>query len=266
MKAFIEIEDRKIEVDFAGGQDISIPLLFNGSQPNTYNVERAASQPYNDDQFIGDTRKGGPCNFETYTLTPHCNGTHTECVGHITKERISILNSLKEELMLSTLITVSPERLKENYNPPLNSEDLVITRRNLQEKINASSSNYLDALIVRTLPNSIQKKERDYMQNPSAFFTIECMKYIVDLGVRHLLVDMPSVDRLFDDGLLSSHNIFWETKEKIINSCAESKTITEMIYVPDTIQDGKYLLNLQIAPFFTDAAPSRPILYKIHEL
>ena len=100
MKAFIEIEDRKIEVDFAGGQDISIPLLFNGSQPNTYNVERAASQPYNDDQFIGDTRKGGPCNFETYTLTPHCNGTHTECVGHITKERISILNSLKEELML----------------------------------------------------------------------------------------------------------------------------------------------------------------------
>ena len=52
------------------------------------------------------------------------------------------------------------------------------------------------------------------MQNPPAFFSIESMKYIVSLGIKHLLVDMPSVDRLFDDGILSAHNIFWETKRK----------------------------------------------------
>ena len=32
------------------------------------------------------------------------------------------------------------------------------------------------------------------------------------------------------------------------------------------IKDGKYLLNLQFAPFVADASPSRPILYKINEL
>ena len=104
------------------------------------------------------------------------------------------------------------------------------------------------------------------MKKPSSFFTIEAMHYIVELGIKHLLVDTPSVDRLFDDGILSAHNIFWETKEKKLNVNASKKTITEMIFVPDTIKDGKYLLNLQFAPFVADAAPSRPIVYKINEL
>ena len=266
MKARLETEGRNLEVDFSKGKDISISLLFNGCQPNTYNVDKATSQPYSDGQFIGDTRKGGPCNFETYSITPHCNGTHTECIGHITKERVSILTSLKEEIILSTLITVLPENSKENYTPPLNSKDLVITKKQLKKKLNKINSKYLDALIIRTLPNTNDKKKRDYMQNPSAFFTIESMNYIVSLGVKHLLVDMPSVDRLFDDGILSAHNIFWETKEKALNINAACKTITEMVFVPNEIKDGKYLLNLQVAPFFSDAAPSRPILYKINEL
>ena len=33
-------------------------------------------------------------------------------------------------------------------------------------------------------------------------------------GLNILLVDTPSVDRLFDEGKLSSHNIFWDTKNK----------------------------------------------------
>ena len=104
------------------------------------------------------------------------------------------------------------------------------------------------------------------MQNPSPFFSIDSMNYIVSLGVRHLLVDIPSVDRLFDDGILSAHNIFWETKRKELNDNTACKTITEMVFVPNEIEDGKYLLNLQIAPFAADAAPSRPIIYNINEL
>ena len=121
MKAKIEIEGLKLEVDFSKGQDISIPLMFNGSQPNTYNVNKATSQAYTDGQFIGDTRKGGPCNFETYSFTPHCNGTHTECIGHITEERISILDSLNDIMISSTLITITPSITNELYIPNLNS-------------------------------------------------------------------------------------------------------------------------------------------------
>lgn len=266
MKAVFSISNKKFKVDFSKGEDISIPLFFNGDQPNTYGVSIATSKPYQDGQFIGDTRKGGPCNFETYNFTPHCNGTHTEGIGHITKERISILESLKDEIIPSYLITVEPKKSKEQYNPALNTEDLVITKQQLQEKLQDINIDFLKGLIIRTLPNLKQKKERNYMQNPSSFFTIDAMNYIVGIGVKHLLVDTPSVDRLFDDGVLSAHNIFWETKEKKLNINALNKTITEMIFVSDDVKDGEYLLNLQFAPFVADAAPSRPILYKIHEL
>ena len=266
MKAEIEIGNKKYTVDFSKGIDISIHLKFNGDQPNTYRVDRASSKPYQDGQFIGDTRKGGPCNFETYSFTPHCNGTHTECIGHITDERIDILSSLNEEMIPSTLISITPKPTTENYKPELNSEDLVITKQELENKLKDINPAFLKGVIIRTLPNSESKKSRDYMKEVPAFFSVEAMKHIVSLGVEHLLVDTPSVDRLLDDGHLSAHNIFWETKGKEFNPNTKNKTITEMIFASENIKDGSYLLNLQIPAFFSDAAPSRPILYKANDL
>ena len=280
MKGTFQIKDSKFEVDFSKGNDISIPLCFNGEQPNTYGVDKATSSAYQDGQFIGDTRKGGPCNFETYSFTPHCNGTHTECIGHITNERISILSSLNEEFIPSTLISVTPENTLENYTLELNNNDEVrlwledeeevgvevITKSSLKKSLEKANTYFLKALVIRTLPNLEIKKSRDYMKASPSFFSIEAMEYLVSLGVEHLLVDTPSVDRLFDDGHLSAHNIFWQTKGKEVNPNTQNKTITEMIFAPNIIDDGKYLLNLQIPAFVSDAAPSRPILYKINEL
>ena len=266
MLAKIKINNKEFEVDFSKGDDISIPLNFNGEQPNTYGVEKATSKPYRDGQFVGDTRKGGPCNFETYSLTPHCNGTHTECIGHITDKRVSILESLEDELIPATLISVIPKSTTEKYRPELNLNDLVITKEELQKSLQYSNSDFLKAIIIRTSPNSESKKRRDYMKEIPSFFSIEAMEYLVSLGIQHLLVDTPSVDRLFDDGVLSAHNIFWETKWKEFNPKTQNKTITEMIYVPNIIEDGTYILNLQIAAFVSDVAPSRTIIYKINEL
>ena len=266
MKAGIEIGNKKYTIDFSKGIDVSIPLNFNGEQPNTYGVEKATSKPYQDGQFVGDTRKGGPCNFETYSFTPHCNGTHTECIGHITNERIDILSSLNEEIIPSTLISVTPKSTDENYIPSLNTEDLIITKEDLKSQLEHVKSKFLTGLIIRTLPNNKSKKDQDYMKESPCFFSIEAMEYIVSLGVEHLLVDTPSVDRLLDDGHLSAHNIFWETKGKEFNTNTKNKTITEMIFTSENIKDGSYLLNLQIPAFVSDAAPSRPILYKVNDL
>ena len=266
MKAEIEIGFKKHTVDFSKGIDISIPLYFNGEQPNTYGVDKATSKAYQGGQFIGDTRKGGPCNFETYSFTPHCNGTHTECIGHITKERIDILSSLNEEIIPSTLISIAPRKTSENYIPDLSPEDLVITRKDVESQLKGISLDFLKGLIIRTLPNSEAKKSRDYMKENSSFFSIEAMEYIVSLGVVHLLIDTPSVDRLLDEGNLSAHNIFWETKDKELNLNTKNKTITEMIFASEDIKDGRYLLNLQIPAFVSDAAPSRPILYAVNDL
>ena len=81
-------------------------------------------------------------------------------------------------------------------------------------------------------------------------------------GVEHLLIDLPSVDKEKDGGMLVSHRAFWDFKGKI----RANATITELIYVNNRIIDGTYLLNLQVAPFENDASPSRPLLFKIEEM
>ena len=266
MKAEILINTTKYHIDFSDPFDLSIPIFFNGDQPNTYAVEKASSVSYQDDAFVGDTRKGGPCNFETYTITPHCNGTHTECIGHITEERISLHSSFNDIFSPSTLITVQPVSHQETYFPKLQDSDFVITKEILENKLQEIAGDFLEGLIIRTLPNLKSKQSQDYMKNTPPFFTLEAMQYIRSRGVKHLLVDVPSVDRLFDDGHLSCHNIFWDTKNKKLNKHTSSYTITEMIYVDDQVSDGNYLLNIQVPSFVADAAPSRPIIFKLNEV
>lgn len=272
----IQIENNSYRIDTAKPIDLSIPLNFNGEQPNVYGTERAVSKPCEAGSLVGDTRRGGSCNFEQYTFIPHCNGTHTECIGHITHERISVAESLKDAFILATLITAQPESAldtTDTYSPEKNAEDRLITRKAIETTLknpanygfqipNSKSS---CALIVRTLPNDDSKKTRDYTKNPPPFFSLEAISYIAKSGFEHLLVDTPSIDRMFDEGKLSAHRIFWNVPQGSFEAGKESRagsTITEMIYVPDEVKDGTYLLNLQIAPFAADAAPSRPLIFE----
>ena len=266
MNADVLINSKKYNFDFSKSLDISIPLIFNGQQPNTYGVAKASSVAYQDNEFIGDRRKGGPCNFETYIITPHCNGTHTECIGHITNERVSILSSLKDVFIASTLVTVSPKLSSDAYIPNLTNSDLVVTKDDLLDLLRDIPDHLLKGLVIRTTPNSDIKKSQDYMKRTPSFISNDAMTYIRSRGVKHLLIDTPSVDRLFDEGNLSSHNIFWDTKNKNYNPNYKDCTITEMIFVDNNIEDGSYMLNLQIAPFVSDASPSRPIIFKLNEL
>lgn len=253
--------------------DISIPLNFNGSQPNIYNAPVARSKACEIGDFIGDTRRGGSCNFEEYTLIAHCNGTHTECVGHITNHRISIREVLKDTFIPSTLISISPakpEETPDTYNPPKNNDDKLITKASIERALKNLDKGYFEGFsegfIIRTLPNDDSKKSRAYMHDTPPFLSIEAVKYIHSLGVKHLLLDVPSVDRAFDEGKLTAHHIFWDVKEgshEVDGDSYSLNTITEMIFVPEEITDGTYLLNLQIAPFVSDASPSRPVLFNI---
>jgi arylformamidase len=271
MELVTNINSKQFRVDHLNPLDISIPLLFNGNQPNTYNVPIASSKAYEDGTFIGDTRRGGACNFEEYKLIAHCNGTHTECVGHITNERYSIQKILQEAFIPSTLITVQPEKgsaTSDSYIPEKASDDLMITKKSLEQVLNRSSLEWREGLIIRTLPNEESKKSREYMEHAPPFFSLQAMQYLNELGIKHLLVDFPSLDRTFDEGKLSTHHIFWNMKPESheVKGSPSVKTVTEMVYVLENIADGNYLLNLQIAPFVSDAAPSRPILFKVSEI
>jgi kynurenine formamidase len=246
--------------------DLSIPLKFNGPQPNAFGVEPATSKACEYGDLIGDTRRGGSCNFEQVTLIPHCNGTHTECVGHITKERISIRQCLNDVLVPARLITVEPRSAGgsgESYAVPFGADDVVITRGSVEQ---ALSSGNCDALVVRTLPNDERKLTRVYKDVMAPFFTTEAMEFIVSSGVKHLLADLPSIDRMSDEGKLANHRIFWKVDQgsfKVNSETRRNSTVTELIYVPNSVENGHYLLNLQIAPLESDASPSRPILLKM---
>ena len=237
--------------------DISIPLRFNGAQPNAFGVDAATSKP------IGDTRDGSSVNFEQYTFIPHCNGTHTECVGHITDERISVLDCLRDVFVAAVLVSVDAESDGDDLVLSLNS----LRNAGVQPPATAGGTDAESAaLIVRTLPNDDGKLTRRYGEvDVPPYFTREAIEYIVECGFRHLLVDMPSIDRMFDEGKLVNHRIFWNVEPgncEINPSTRMESTITELIYVPNEVADGEYLLNLQIAPFVSDCSPSRPMLLK----
>ena len=247
--------------------DIAIPMQFNGPQPNTYGVPKAAGQAFEGEGFVGDVRRGGSCNFETYQLTPHCNGTHTEGVGHITGERIAVHPLLEDSFFPATLVTVqplSPADTSDTYRPAANPEDRMITRHSLETALADADPIWLEALVIRTLPNDDAKRSRDYLAEPPAFFSLVAMQFIRQLGVKHLLTDLPSVDRMFDDGHMDNHHEFWSVPKdghETSDPAGRARTITEMIFVPDTVADGRYLLELQVAAWMTDAAPSRPRLW-----
>ena len=269
MEASLTIDGRTVRFDPKDVIDISIPLNFNGSQPNAYGVSTATSEPCVSGELVGDTRQGGSCNFESYSFIPHCNGTHTECIGHITNERISVRSSLRDVLIPARLITVDPDRgsdTSETYSTAVEESDRLITKRKLESAGVVSAPGL--ALIVRTLPNDDRKLGRRYIDEVPAYFTNEAMQFIVECGIVHLVVDLPSIDRLYDEGKLSNHRIFWNVEQGSFERNPDTRvaaTVTELIYVPNRVEDGDYLLNLQIAPFASDASPSRPILVPIQK-
>lgn len=268
MVFLVQTDSQTLKFDSDVLIDISIPLRFNGPQPNAYGVEPAISKPVEAGSLIGDTRRGGSVNFEQYTFIPHCNGTHTECVGHITHERISVRNCLRDVLMPALVLSIKPEPA---------GEDQVITRASLKAAMKSAPGAAVQAeppasagdqaLIIRTLPNDDSKLTLAYSEaSIPPYFSADAMHYVVELGVKHLLVDLPSIDRIFDDGKLINHRIFWNVEEGSFEAGDQTRingTITELIYVANEVADGNYILNLQIAPFESDAAPSRPVLWAV---
>ncbi|CAN5424968.1 cyclase family protein [soil metagenome] len=276
MNISIETNNQNYKINIENPLDISIPLKFNNAQPNAYGAEKAISKPCKAGEIVGDTRRGGSCNFEQITFIPHCSGTHTECVGHITNERIAVHDCLKDAFIPATFISIEPEKAdqtNETYSIDFNANDKIITRKTLEnalqslEKPKAKNQKpKTNALIIRTLPNDESKLTREYLEIIPPFFSTEAMKFIREIGIKHLLVDIPSIDRIFDEGKLSNHRIFWNVEQgkfELNEKSLRNNTITEMIFVPNSIADGFYLLNLQIAAFESDASPARPILFKL---
>ncbi len=228
--------------------DISQPLIEGPVQTKCFYAPDYETSPVIAGDFVGSTQMGGPLNFLNVQINPHGNGTHTECVGHIAKEKYTINKALKNFHFITKLVSITPNRLANG--------DFIISKEQLQEKVKET---YLETIVVRTLPNETLKKQRNYSGTNPTYFDHKGIKFLVEKGVKHLLTDLPSVDREEDAGKLLSHRAFWQYPDKPRKDC----TITELIYVPNETPDGYFLLNLQIASFEIDVSPSKPVLYHI---
>ena len=247
----IKYNSKEYFISSKNAVDLSIQNNFSGNAPIFYNASQPRNEPLISKNFIGDVKQGGSCNVPVVSLNIHCTGTHTECVGHINNSNVSIVDICPVGLIPALLITVEPEltsETNESYHARWDGE-LVITKQLIQKKVDQSHS----ALIIRTIPNDKSKILRNYDKMRAPFFTHQAIDYIVSEGVEHLLVDLPSVDKADDEGKLGNHKRFFKY----------GKTISELLFINDSIDDGFGFLQIQIPNWALDAVPSRPIFYPV---
>ena len=271
MQARLTIDGREIAVDLSRPANLALELDFSGSQPRHFGAPRASSRPYETPgfSFRGSVERGGSCNCELITLIPHCNGTHTECAGHLTTERLDAWRVAPAGLLPAVLLSVVPEAPgDEGTDPVPQPGDRLITRRALAQTWPSSVPFVPRAVVIRTLPNDLEKRARDYTRQTPPYLSQEAAMLLVSRGVMHLVVDVPSIDRAHDEGRLTAHRLFFGLPRAAVALGAATRpaaTITELAFVPDSVADGAYLLELQVPALSGDAVPSRPLLYALTE-
>ena len=246
----------------AHGIDLSRSPVFQGEDLCLFGSPQPQRHPFRVGNTTLRVADGSPVNCDTIELTAHCHGTHTESAGHITREALPVGPLLPTALLSVYVHTVvpgtaagCPEQLPANAQ----DSDRIIT----EAEINRLPQESFECLLIRTkgfLPEG---------SCPDApYFSQNAMAAIVQRDFQHLLVDLPSVDRSDDGGVLMNHRTFWGLPMGSTELPAEAfrqKTITELVAVPESVSDGLYVLSLQAPNWHTDAVPSRPILYSIGE-
>lgn len=230
--------------------DLSIGLRNSNQNVRAWYVDPPRFEPVRANGFLGSVEEGGDVNFRDIFFNPHSHGTHTECCGHITREVYSINRNLKKYFFKATLLTITPDKIENG--------DFVIFDHHFNR---LDHEGFTEALIIRTLPNGREKISKNYSNSNPPYLDLSVVNVINKHNIEHILIDLPSVDRESDGGQLAFHHAFWNVPSKP----NLNKTITELIYVDEFIEDGKYILELQVAPFENDASPSRPVIYALEK-
>ncbi len=257
MIACFEFAGAERRVDLGSGTSLAIPIDRDGQHPRFFVDRQVRFEPLAIGNFTGRVATGGSCNAEIITFIPHCHGTHTEGAGHITGTAEAVQDALASGLIPAALVSVTP------------TFEHAETAVGAGPVITAAALDWpqgVQALIIRTIPNDPSKGRRDYGASPPyPLLSAEAMSKLVEAEIEHLLIDTPSVDAADDGGRLQQHRCFWgmaASDERPVDTRAAC-TITEMIYVPETLADGLYLLSLGVSALRGDASPSTPVVFPV---
>jgi hypothetical protein len=275
MRLELEVEGRRYRIGRGPAASLAIALDFAAPRLNAFGAPPPSAAAIDGPGFVGATRRGGSCNVAALSLVPHCHGTHTECLGHLVDEPLSVHDVLRETLLPATLVSVAPEPAAGHpeADPAVAADgDLIVSARVLEAVLGADAgpSAWHRALVLRTLPNGPDKLAARYDgAQPPAYLSRAAGRMLAGLGCEHVVVDIPSLDRMADGGRLAAHRAFFglpDGSRRAVDASRPGATITELAYVPPELADGRYLLDLQLAAFALDAAPSRPMLIALEEV
>jgi len=248
MKATIHYNNKDYSIDLTLPIDLSIEM--NKASVLAWYQPNIKIEPVVDGDFIGEVKSGAPVNFRNIEFNPHAHGTHTECYGHISNDWISVSDCITDYFHLAKLITITPIEIENG--------DLVITKSQIMSQFE-NCDDGIKALIIRTTPNTSDKKSFNYSNTNPPYILEDAMQFIVEKEINHFMIDLPSVDKENDNGKLLSHKMFWSYPSQI----RKNASITEMIYVPNDVNDGLYFTQIQFPKFNNDASPSRIFIYSI---
>jgi len=266
MLGSFNINGRPIRVDFSLGESLAIPLNPHGEQPSFFVSDKATAEPLRQGEYIGSIRAGGSCNAEVIRFVPHSHGTHTECVGHILETADTVQQVIDKQPGLARVISITGTSPEDNPDEYQQDGERLVCRDEIQSQLKSCDINDYHALIIRSLPNDPGKTSRNYAEQPHyPVLSRQAVQWLAASKLLHLLIDMPSLDKADDHGKLANHRAWWglDGNRADVSSGAAGRSVTEMIFVPDQVEDGEYWLELQLSPIMSDACASRPVIYPL---
>jgi len=81
----MEFQGVAFKANSAASEDLSI-TMGDGHGSRAWYVDFMKLQVVRANGFLGSVAEGGAVNFRDVQFNPHGNGTHTECLGHISPE------------------------------------------------------------------------------------------------------------------------------------------------------------------------------------
>jgi kynurenine formamidase len=224
--------------------DLSILVEFG--RPRAWYIDGPRREPVRLGDWVGDVNQGGGVNFFDVHFNPHAHGTHTESLGHVVRETRHAVDLGISPWLSARVVRIPAPKL------------LTL------EALRASPAALFDyeALVLATQEGDLS--QRDWRQTNPPAIEPAALAWLAEHGVRHLLVDLPSVDPEEDGGALAAHRAFWGLplgSQSASDARHPEASITELIQVPTDCVEGRYKLNLSLAPMQGDAVPSRPMLF-----
>ena len=158
MKVTTIINNESYEANLDKPIDLSLPTRTGHSFTAWY-VDPITIEPVKGDDFVGSVKEGGSVNFSDMNINPHGNTTHTECVGHISKEKEEVNSVVSRFHFKSQLITLKPKKLAKDFSEWKRKGDLVLEK----EEIENTLIKGVEAVILRT------QMDYDSLHSPFVF-------------------------------------------------------------------------------------------------